>query len=296
MQYSKLGHSSLQISRIGFGTMSLKPGNKSAELIIEKAIEHGVNFFDTADLYDKGENEIMVGKAIRDHRRKIILATKAGNEWKVDGSSWQWNPRKEYILKAIDKSLQRLKTDYIDLYQLHGGTIEDPIEETIDAFETLVQLGKIRFYGISSIRPNVIRKWIELSNIVSVMMQYSLLDRRPEESCLDLLAENNIGVLARGSIAQGLLVDKPVKPYLGYEEEDVSKMSAAIKKITDTSSAQTAIQYVLNHKAVTSAVVGIRTLEQLEEIVKGFDNSSISEHEIQALRNLLPPLIYKEHR
>ncbi len=94
-------------------------------------------------------------------------------------------------------SLKRLNTDRIDVYQLHGGTIEDPIEETISAFEQLVQQGKIRYYGISSIRPNVIREYVLRSNIVSVMMQYSLLDRRPEEECLPLLAQKDIGVLAR---------------------------------------------------------------------------------------------------
>src|SRR6202034_3432729 len=96
-------------------------------------------------------------------------------------------------------------TDYIDLYQLHGGTIDDPIDETIEAFELLQQQGKIRYYGISSIRPNVISEYVQRSNIISVMMQYSLLDRRPEESCLQLLQQNNIGVLARGSVAGGLL-------------------------------------------------------------------------------------------
>src|SRR5688572_11699324 len=126
MQYRKLGKSTLEISRIGLGGMSLKPGNESAGEVIQKAIEHGINFFDTADLYDKGENEILVGNAIKEFRHKIILATKVGNEWKADGKSWEWNPHKEYILKAVDKSLHRLKTDHIDLYQLHGGTIDDP--------------------------------------------------------------------------------------------------------------------------------------------------------------------------
>lgn len=295
MQHRKLGKSDLEISCIGFGTMSLKPGNESASEVIQKAIEYGINFFDTADLYDKGENEVLVGNAIKNHRQKIILDTKVGNEWKADGKSWQWNPRKEYILKAFDKSLQRLQTDYIDLYQLHGGTIDDPIEETIDAFETLVQKGKVRYYGISSIRPNVIRKWIDQSNIVSVMMQYSLLDRRPEEKCLALLEQNNIGILARGSIAQGLLIDKQAKPYLEHPETDVKKIADALKTINSNSPAQSAIQYVLLQTAVASAVVGIRTAEQLEEIVKDFDNSSLNPNDLQTLRETLPPLVYKEH-
>src|SRR5439155_6440883 len=118
---------------------------------------------------------------------------------------------------------------YIDLYQLHGGTINDPIDDSIEAFELLKQQGKIRFYGVSSIRPNVIREWIKRSSIVSVMMQYSLLDRRPEEACLDLLLQNNIGVVTRGSLAQGLLLGKPLKPYLGFSEEQVQKAADAIR-------------------------------------------------------------------
>src|SRR4029079_841005 len=125
------------------------------------------------------------------------------NQWKNDGDGWTWNPRKEYILTAIDQSLKRLHTNYIDLYQLHGGTIDDPIDETIEAFELLKKQGKILHYGISSIRPNVIREYVKRSAIVSVMMQYSLADRRPEEAILDLLKQNNISVLARGVLAQG---------------------------------------------------------------------------------------------
>ena len=142
-----------------------------------------------ADLYDKGENEKLIGAALKEKRKDVIIATKVGNQWRADGSGWDWNPRKEYILSCVEGSLQRLNIDYIDLYQLHGGTIQDPIDETIEAFELLVQQGKIRYYGISSIRPNVIREYVKRSNIVSVMMQYSLLDRRSEETCLPLLQQ-----------------------------------------------------------------------------------------------------------
>src|SRR5438105_13317308 len=152
--------------------MSLKGDQSGNEKIIHQAVEYGINFFDTADLYDKGMNEVSVGKALKAKRNEVIIATKAGNQWRKDGSGWDWNPKKEYILNCAEDSLKRLKTDHIDLYQLHGGTIDDPIEETIEAFETLKKQGKIRYYGISSIRPNVIKKYVAISNIVSVMMQY----------------------------------------------------------------------------------------------------------------------------
>jgi aryl-alcohol dehydrogenase-like predicted oxidoreductase len=164
-------------------------------------VDLGINYFDTADIYDQGENEITVGRALRDSRSKLFIATKVGNQPRPDGTGWDWNPHKEHILGAAEASLKRLQTDYIDLYQLHGGTLDDPIDETIEAFELLKEQGKIRAYGISSIRPNVIREYVARSNMVSVMMQYSLLDRRPEESCLELLREIGIGVLVRGAVA-----------------------------------------------------------------------------------------------
>src|SRR5690606_39230056 len=186
---------------------------------------------DTANLYDKGENEQLIGRLPKPVRDKVIFATKVGNQWREDGSGWDWNPRKSYILSAVEKSLSRLNTDYIDLYQLHGGTIEDPIEETIEAFEQLVQEGKIRYYGISSIRPNVIRKYAALSNIQSVMIQYSVLDRRPEEEMLQLLEQHHISIVARGVLAQGLLVDKPAKDYQGHTAAGVAQVQQTMNSL-----------------------------------------------------------------
>src|SRR4028118_476660 len=298
MEYKKLGKSDLNISCIGFGCMSLKDNQAENERILHKALEYGINYFDTADLYDKGMNETSVGKAFKGKREQAVIATKVGNQWRADGSGWDWNPRKEYILTAVEESLRRLQTDYLDLYQLHGGTIDDPIDETIEAFELLQKQGKIRYYGISSIRPNVIREYVRRSNIVSVMMQYSLLDRRPEETCLSLLQQHNIGVLARGSVASGLLVDKPAKPYLNYNEDQVQKAANAIRTLSGPhrSAAQTAIQFVLQNAAITSAVVGIRTLEQLKDAAQTVSVPRLTEAETEQLRESTEQNLYKEHR
>lgn len=298
MEYQRLGKSSLNISRIGFGCMSLKPDPKSIYQIIDAAIDLGINYFDTADLYDKGLNETLLGKALKGKRDKVIIASKAGNQWRADGSGWDWNPRKNYILKCADESLKRLQIDYIDLYQSHGGTIEDNIDETIEAYELLKQQGKIKFYGLSSIRPNVIREFIRKSNIVSVMTQYSVLDRRPEESTLQLLHENNIGVVIRGSVASGLLVDKPSKPYLNYNEKQIEDAASAVKSVVSgkRSAAQTAIQYVLKNPAVTSAIVGIRTVEQLKEAVDTINTPILNEEEMKILRESVPLNFYEQHR
>src|SRR4029078_5081597 len=144
----KLGKSGLEISEVSFGCMSLGENESENIFLLHKALELGINYFDTADLYQHGKNEETLGRAFKDKRDKVIIASKAGNQWRADGSGWDWNPRKDYILSCADNSLKRLQTDYIDLFQLHGGTIEDNIDETIEAFEILLQQGKIRYYGI----------------------------------------------------------------------------------------------------------------------------------------------------
>ncbi len=298
MNYFTLGSSDLQVSEISFGCMSLGGKEQQDIALLHRAVDMGVNFFDTADLYQKGENEVLVGKAFKGIRGKILLATKVGNQWRPDGSGWDWNPRKSYILEAVEKSLQRLQTDYIDLYQLHGGTIDDPIDETVEAFELLKEQGKIRYYGISSIRPNVIREWIKRSDMVSVMMQYSLLDRRPEEEALKLLHENKIGVLARGSLAQGLLAGKKAAAYLKHTEEDVQAVIDALKLVADTnrSMADVALRFVLEQPAIVSAVAGIRTEKHLLDNVHATQVPALSESERLQLNAVAKVIAYEQHR
>lgn len=298
MKYSFLGKSALQISRIGFGCMSLGMDDADNAKLIHSAIDAGINYFDTADLYQKGNNEATVGKALKGRRSKVILATKVGNQLNADGKTWTWNPSKEYIISSVDKSLARLQTDYIDVYQLHGGTINDPIAETIEAFETLVAAGKIRYYGLSSIRPDVIREYINQSRINSVMMQYSLLDRRPEESCLSLLEAHKISILARGSLAGGLLAGKYAETYLSYSEDEVHKVYLAIQSISgpERSMAQTALWFTLQQPGITSAMVGIRTASQLKEAYGTMNAPPLTDSQLQFLKNSIPVNYYELHR
>ena len=176
--------------------------------------------------------------------------------------------------------------------------MEDPIDETIEAFELLQVQGKIRYYGISSIRPNVIREYVDRSAIVSVMMQYSLLDRRPEEECFPLLLKNNIGVLARGAIAKGLLTGKSATDFLNYKKEEVRKVADAIQSVSvgKQLSPHTAIQFVLRQPAVTSAIVGIRTIQQLEDAAGVMDRVALTESDYSFLSELLPVNFYDSYR
>ncbi len=298
MQYHTLGNSDLKVSEISLGCMSLKTAD-AFQQIIPSALDQGINFFDTADLYDQGQNEVLLGKALGAHRKEVLIATKVGNELNSDGTSWNWNPSKAYILKAIEASLKRLGTDYLDLYQLHGGTIEDPIDETIEAFEILKQQGKIRAYGISSIRPNVIRTYVKKSNIASNMMQYSLLDRRPEETALDLLHQNNISVITRGTVAKGLLAGKPAVDYLGHSAATVKAASDTIHSLAaqhQHTAAQIGGRYVLQHPAVASAVMGFRTVEQLKDGIGTNDFGPLSAADYQILQNSVEAKVYEKHR
>ena len=240
----------------------------------------------------------MVGKALKENRHELVIATKVGNQWRDDGSGWDWNPSKDYILKAVEASLKRLQTDYIDLYQLHGGTIKDPIDETIEAFEILKKQGKILHYGISSIRPNVIREYIIRSGITSVMMQYSLLDRRPEEECISLIAQNNIGILSRGALAQGLLSGKTAREYLHHTKEKLSEVALLVNSLSGEvrSPAQSAIRFVLQQPGISSAVIGIRTRDQLDEVIQTLQVPELTTEEINQLKKTAGAGKYEQYR
>lgn len=296
MKLRKLGKTDNMLSEIGLGCMSLPVDNEAESIkLIHHALDAGINVLDTADLYQQGGNEEVVGKAIHDRRDKVFLCSKVGNEWKADGS-WTWNPRKEYIVKAIKESLKRLKTDHIDLYQMHGGTMEDPLDESLEAMTQLQSEGLIRNYGISSIRPTVIKWWVENSGLASVMVQYSLLDRRPEEQIFPLLADKGIGILLRGTLAQGLLVDKPAKDYLARNADMVAFVQEKIKQVAGSLSSElVALNFVLKRSEVDVAVVGIRTEKQLKGMIAALDYK-LSADDYMALKEAAPAYTYEDHR
>lgn len=297
MEYISLGTSGMKVSRIAFGCMSLGDDHRQNATLLKHAFDKGITFFDTADLYQKGENEVSVGKAFKEMREEVVIATKVGNQWKADGSGWVWNPNKDYILQAVEKSLRRLQTDYIDLYLLHGGTLDDPAEETMEAFALLKQHGKILEYGISSIRPNVVRRYTDMASLSAVMTQYSLLDRRPEENILPVLENKGISVLARGALAKGLLAGKPASDYLQYDVSKIQQMQEGLHAVSgpDRSAAITSLLWLLARKSVIP-VVGIRTEEHLNTAIQAMDYSPLSTDEIDKLDDLFVPKLYQEHR
>ncbi|ASA21382.1 aldo/keto reductase [Paenibacillus donghaensis] len=300
MKTRKLGCSELEVSEIALGCMSLGTEPQQAVSIVHEALDLGINFLDTADLYDDGRNEELVGQAIRHRRGDVILSTKVGNRRIPGKEGWSWDPSKAYIKTAVKDSLRRLQTDYIDLYQLHGGTLEDPIDETIEAFEELQREGLIRYYGISSIRPNVIREYVNRSNIVSVMSQYSILDRRPEESVLPLLKASSISLIARGPLAGGRLTDqgqhKIDKEYLGYSPEALLALLDELKLQTGGRTlAQTALQYPLADPGVAVIIPGASSMQQLRQNAAAAAVAPLSPGEQEIIRSLSMANRYTQH-
>ena len=307
MEKRKLGKSNLLVSELGLGCMSIGTDEKTAFEIIQTALEEGINYFDTADLYDHGLNEKLIGQALKNVREKVVIATKAGNRWNQEGDGWFWDPSKTYIKEAVKSSLKRLGTDYIDLYQLHGGTLEDPISETIEAFEELKEEEFIRSYGISSIRPNVIREYIQKSSIDSVMMQYSILDRRPEEESLPLLHEHGISVVTRGPLAKGLLSNRALDKgsssikengYLDYSWEELNELLMRFKEKFSSSRSMTevALKFNLANPAVTAVVAGASSPGQLRENARALKGDPLTNEEISLIKGLSKLSPYKQHR
>ncbi|RFB17060.1 aldo/keto reductase [Bacillus sp. HNG] len=307
MDKRRIGASDLYVSKLGLGCMSIGTEEKEALQIIDAAIDLGINYLDTADLYDQGLNEEFVGKALKSKRQNIILATKVGNRFEKGKEGWSWDPSKKYIKSAVKDSLRRLQTDYIDLYQLHGGTIEDHIDETIEAFEELKEEGVIRYYGISSIRPNVIREFVKKSSVVSVMMQYSILDRRPEEQMLSFLKENEVSVVARGPVAKGLLTNRQAQDasqrikqngYLDYSFEELESVISTLKSDVAGNRPLTeiALQYCLYEDVVASVVTGASSTRQIEKNVEAANAMPLTDEEIQRIRDISKASVYSQHR
>lgn len=296
MNYQKLGNSNLEISELSLGCMSLPTNIHEAKYVIDAALDAGINYFDTADLYDFGVNEEIVGGLLREKRNDIYIATKVGNRWTEGQQDWHWDASPTYIREAAKASCQRLGVETIDLYQLHGGTIDDDFEAIIETFEDLKKQGIIRHYGISSIRPNVFVPFTKAKGVVSNMMQYSMLDRRAEEWFNHFEAEN-VSVVTRGSIAKGLLSNHwqlKLSNYMSYSEQELKSLLTSLQKEYGDLHAL-ALAYNLQHSAVASTVIGARTKDQLAENLAAY-SASQQLHDFSYANSHLKKDMYTEHR
>lgn len=210
MQQRTLGTQGLKVSAIGLGCMGMSefygPRDEGESLAtIHRALELGVNFFDTADIYGPFTNEVLVGKALRAHRDEAVIATKFGIVRDADGARMGINGRPEYVRKACDASLQRLGIETIDLYYQHRVDPRTPIEETVGAMGELVQAGKVRYLGLSEAAPETIRRAHATHPISALQTEYSLWSRDPEEEILPTLRELGIGLVPYSPLGRGFL-------------------------------------------------------------------------------------------
>jgi aryl-alcohol dehydrogenase-like predicted oxidoreductase len=213
MRHRKLGHSSLTVSAAGLGCMGMSefygPRNEEEAIAtIHLALDNGVNFLDTADMYGIGHNEELVGKAIKGRRHQLVLATKFGNVRGADGSFQGINGRPEYVRAACDASLRRLRVDTIDLYYQHRVDAGVPIEETVGAMARLVEEGKVKYLGLSEAAPATLRRAHHTHPISALQTEYSLWTRDPEEEILPTCRELGISFVAYSPLGRGFLTGR----------------------------------------------------------------------------------------
>ena len=213
MQRRTLGQEGLTVSAVGLGCMGMSEfyaGRDDAESIatIQRALDTGVDFLDTADIYGPFTNERLVGTAIRGRRDTVVLATKFGNQRGEDGSFLGVNGRPDYVRKSCDGSLQRLGVDHLDLYYQHRVDRSVPIEETVGAMAQLVQSGKVRFLGLSEASASTIRRANQEHPITALQTEYSLWSRDPEDEVLPLCRELGIGFVAYSPLGRGFLTGR----------------------------------------------------------------------------------------
>jgi len=279
---------SLEVSVVGVGCNNFggRIDETRTEEVIDAALEQGINFFDTADMYANGRSEELIGRFLVDggHRSDVILATKFGNEMPGQGRG----ARAEYVKLALDASLKRLRTDYIDLYQQHLPDPDVPIEETLGALDELVKAGKVREIGCSNFSAEQIREAQAVTakrpgsaRFVSVQNEYSLLHREPEEGVLDESERQGIAFLPFFPLMSGLLTGKyrkggsipegtRVAKYERYRnlltDENLDKVEVLIKfaESRGRTILELAFSWLLAHRVVASVIAGATSAQQIQ--------------------------------
>ncbi|NOT35696.1 MAG: aldo/keto reductase [Candidatus Eisenbacteria bacterium] len=302
MNYRRLGRSGLKVSELALGSWTTYGGSlddAKAALVIRRAFELGINLFDTADVYVRGAAETVLGKALQDlPREQVVIATKVmGRVW--DGPLGAGLSRK-HIFDAIDQSLKRLGTDYVDLYQLHAPDKDTPIEETLYAMEDLVRSGRVRYVGYSNYDHHApldrqvlkVQKANGWDVMVSSQPRYSLIDRHIEKDHLGFCKREGIGLIVYSPLAQGVLTNKyaggavpegsrattKFAHFLTQEKALTPENVAAAERLAATlaehglpAAAPVALAWVLRRPEVSSAIIGATSVAQLEENVSASD-------------------------
>lgn len=324
MEYRQLGRSGLKVSALSLGTMTFggkgnfaKTGDtdlEGARRQVDMALDAGINLFDTADIYSNGASEEILGQALKGKRDRVLVATKArfrmGEEINDAGLS------RYHLIRAAEVSLKRLGTDHIDLYQLHQWDGLTPLDETLEALDTLVRSGKVRYVGVSNFSAWHLMKAMGIAALekfiapVSQQIHYSLESRDAEYELIPATIDQQLGVLVWSPLAGGLLSGKYQRgkptpegtrqlanwgePPIRDEERlyDIIEVLVGIAETHGVSAAQVALAWLLGRKGVTSLIVGARTDAQLADNLKAADLVLTADERASLDKVSQPPLIY----
>lgn len=317
MDYINLGKSGLNVSRLSFGSATFdgKTINQAtAQKMVDMAIDAGVNFFDTANVYQGGVSEEMLGKALKNKRDKYIIASKVYHSVNNTKPHEALGYSRRGIIQEVEKSLKRLDTDYIDLYQLHGFDNNTPIEEVLSTLNDLVRSGKIRYIGLSNFtgwqlaKAQMIADKHGFEKFISSQNQYSLVTRDLEYEILPACRDLDIGVTVWSPLAGGFLTGKytkdgdlngrrayfpmpPVDSRYGYDVVDKVK---EIAKKHNATAAQISNAWLLHQEGISSVIMGVSKLDQLEENLKSID-IKLTKEDLEELHKVSQPAYIYPH-
>jgi myo-inositol catabolism protein IolS len=305
MEFRNLGNTGIKVSEVGFGAWAIggdawgEVNDNISSAAMIHAFERGVNFFDTADVYGNGHSERLVNQLLRDRREKIVLSTKGG----LLGHTRQPEPiydNPDKVIKAFDDSLQRLGTDYIDVYFCHiWWHVERETEAFLEAFYRLKKAGKVKAVGVSTDNFEYLKSFNRDNSINVLQVEYSILNRNAEKEILPYCQKENIGVVVRGPLQKGLLTGKFTKSTT-FEGNDVrqhwdstwfKEQIDKVEKVKDLGKegltlGQVALQFVLSHPAVSTTIPGAKTNEQVEQNIGASARPLLSEKELNYINEM----------
>jgi len=316
MRYRKLGNTGLIVSEVALGTMQFggrmnmgNLGQADTTRMVKLALDRGINFIDTADVYSLGESETLVGNALSGVRQEIVLATKVrlpmSDNFNRSGAT------RVNIMREVEASLKRLQTDYIDLYQVHGWDSNTPLEETLRTLDVIVRQGKVRYIGLSNLMSwqaataVMLQERLGLERYVTAQMYYSLVGRGLEYEFQSFAEYHNIGILVWSPLAGGFLTGKysranpaPIGTrfaeagsFVPFDKEMGYRVVETLKEVAgrhDTSPARVALSWVLGRPAVSSVIVAARKVEQLEDNIRAVELRLLDD-EVQLLDTASDP-------
>ena len=312
MKTRKLGNSGVAIPAIGLGCMGMSSVYGAADdatsiAVIHRALELGINFLDTADIYGNGGNEELVGRAIRGKRDRVVLATKFGNVIKgswADGKGYEIDGSPVYVKRAAEASLRRLGVEAIDLYYQHRVDPRTPIEETVGAMAELVNEGKVRYLGLSEAAPETIRRAHAVHPIAALQTEYSLWTRDPEDELLELTRQLGITFVAYSPLGRGFLTGALKSPddlapddwrrkNPRFQGENFRKNLELVEELETmargkgTTAAQLALAWLLTRGKNVVPIPGSRRIERLEENAAAAD-ITLTDNELYRLELIAP--------